>query len=99
MKWTPHLTHDWRDMSVETGLGYEATPCSDGASIHAWRDMSVEKPPEFRATHVNDLDTVFDSRLAGYELHTPPDESSRPPTITEMTIFLTPPIIVNGHTT
>ena len=40
MTWTPHLTHDWRDMSVEAGLGYEATPCSDSDSIHARRDMS-----------------------------------------------------------
>ena len=57
MTWTPHLTHDWRDMSVEAGLGYEATPCSDRDLIHARRDMSVEKPAAFRATHGDDLDT------------------------------------------
>ena len=69
MTWTPHLTHDWRDMSVEAGLGYEATPCSDRDLIHARRDMSVEKPAAFRATHGDDLDTALDSRLAGYERH------------------------------
>ena len=72
MTWTRDSTHDWRDMSVEAGLGYEATPCSDSDSTHDWRDMSVTKPP---------------------------DESSRPPRITENKRYATPPIIVNGHTT
>ena len=72
MTWTPHSTHDWRDMSVEAGRDFEATCLSDCDLIETRRDMSVTKPP---------------------------DESSRPKSITEMTIFLTPPIIVNGHTT
>ena len=71
----------------------------DRDSIETRRDMSVEMPAVCEVNHGDDLDTRLDSRLAGYELHTPPEESSRPPTITEMTIFLIPPIIVNGHTT
>ena len=65
MTWTHDLTHDWRDMSVEAGLGYEATPCSDRDLIHARRDMSVEKPAAFRATHGDDLDTASRFTLGG----------------------------------
>ena len=64
--------HARRDMSVEAGLGYEATPCSDSDSIHARRDMIVEKPPAFRATHDDDLDTVLDLNVAGFEAHSRP---------------------------
>ena len=47
-------------MSVEAGLGYEATPRSDRDLIHARRDMSVEKPPGYEVNHGDDLDTVLD---------------------------------------
>ena len=58
MTWTRDSTHDWRDMSVEAGLGYEATPCSDRYLIHARRDMSVEARHDYEATWLSDRDSI-----------------------------------------
>ena len=41
MKWTPHLTHGWRDLSVIFGHIFETTRYFDRVSIHARRAMSI----------------------------------------------------------
>ena len=74
MTWTPYSIETCRDLSVLFGHNFETNHYFDRDSIHARWDMSVEKPADFRATHDNEMDTALDSRLAGYELHTPPHE-------------------------
>ena len=74
MTWTPDSTHDCRDLSFIIGQDFETNSFSDCNSIETRRDMSVEMPAVCEVNHGDDLDTRLDSRLAGYELHTPPHE-------------------------
>ena len=97
MPWTPDSIETWRDLSGLFGHNFETNHYFDRDSIHARRDMSVKARHDYEAIPCSDHSSIHACR--DMSVTKPPHESSRPPTITEMTIFLTPPIIVNGHTT